>query len=576
VDRSTTDGAVDPRGSADLAVADLPSASGAHWANRDEDILFRRSGRPAPFRRPPAVNSFPDGDSDASLSPSAYLPPETDEAPEATEMAHAPDPADGNWFGGDRGDGYAAAETGDWTAGQRPEPAYGPAPPATPGRASFGVTAGPISPSGRLAVAPMSPARSRTEPLAQKPPGRQSRGRKSPAQQSPSQQSPVQQSPAQQSPAGPVVRSGDWTTGDHRGGDHRTGEFGTVDHRSGDFGTGEFESGDHRAGEFGTGGFGTGEFGTGDYGTGDYGTGDYGTGDIGTGDYGIGDFGTGGHEIRPHRASRHDAATHEQGAHHNAAHGNPGQNHGQPRTSPPPGAPRRSRTVMVAALGLAVLVLLGGAAAGMMFYSGSDGDKARDKTITAPLDGRTAVSFELVAATTKVNVATRDLGDELYKITSADDTRPTAVVSDDRVQLHLTADGVNADGQVEVLLSSKVRWALRFIGGADQQTVDLTKGKVTGLQVLGASRRLQLALPKPSGTVAISVTGSIEDFSITSPKDSPVRVKVDSGAKTVAAGERTLRDVAPGSTITPKGWNVPNRYDVDAAARVTLLSVDAR
>jgi hypothetical protein len=231
---------------------------------------------------------------------------------------------------------------------------------------------------------------------------------------------------------------------------------------------------------------------------------------------------------------------------------------------------------MVAAIGLAVLVLLGGAAAGMMFYSGSDGAKSGDKTITAPLDGRTAVSFELVAATTKVNVKTQDLGDDLYKITSADDTLPTAVVSDERVQLHLAADGVNADGQVQVLLSTKVKWALRFVGGADQQVVDLTSGKITSLQVLGASRRLQLALPKPSGTVPISVTGSIEDFSITSPKDSPVRVQVDSGAKTVAAGDRTLRDVKPGSTLTPKGWNVPNRYDVDAAARVTLLSVDAR
>jgi hypothetical protein len=55
-----------------------------------------------------------------------------------------------------------------------------------------------------------------------------------------------------------------------------------------------------------------------------------------------------------------------------------------------------------------------------------------------------------------------------------------------------------------------------------------------------------------------------------------VRVQVDSGAKTVAAGDRTLRDVRPGSTLTPKGWQVQNRYDVDAAARITLLSVDAR
>jgi hypothetical protein len=502
VDRTTSDGAVDDYGSADLAVANPASTSGAHWANRDEDMLYRRSSRPAPFRRPPAVNSFPAGDGDASMWPSTYPPPETDEAPEATEMAHAPDTTDSNWFGGDRGDGYAPHDAGDWTAADRAEPAFGPAPPATPGRASFGVSAGPISPSGRLGMAPTSPAHSRTQP------------------------------PAHQPPAQPE----DWNTGD--------------------FGPGDRERADV-------------EFGTGDFGTGEFGTGEFGTGEFGTGEFGTGDFGTGGHEIRAHRAARHEPAVHDQNAQHGVAHG-------ELRLAPPVGAPRRSRTVMAGVIGLAVLILLGGAAAGMMFYSGSGGDKAGGKTISAPLDGRKAASFELVAATTKVNVKTQDLGDRLYKITSADDTLPIAVVSDDRVQLHLTADDTNADGQVEVLLSTKVRWALRFVGGADQQVVDLTGGKVSGLQVLGGSRRLQLALPKPAGTVPISVTGSIEDFSITSPKDSPVRVQVESGAKTVAAGDRTLRDVQPGSTLTPKGWNVPNRYDVDAAARVTLLSVDAR
>jgi hypothetical protein len=50
-------------------------------------------------------------------------------------------------------------------------------------------------------------------------------------------------------------------------------------------------------------------------------------------------------------------------------------------------------------------------------------------------------------------------------------------------------------------------------------------------------------------------------------------VQVGGGAKTVTAGQRTLRDLRPGSTLTPKDWAVPDRYDVDAAARLTLLSV---
>jgi hypothetical protein len=54
-----------------------------------------------------------------------------------------------------------------------------------------------------------------------------------------------------------------------------------------------------------------------------------------------------------------------------------------------------------------------------------------------------------------------------------------------------------------------------------------------------------------------------------------VRLRLDSGAKTVAAGERTLRDVQPGSTVTPEDWQTRDRYDVHAESRISLLSVTA-
>jgi hypothetical protein len=234
---------------------------------------------------------------------------------------------------------------------------------------------------------------------------------------------------------------------------------------------------------------------------------------------------------------------------------------------------------------LSTTVLLGGAVAGVAYVGGEDAsltsvlrlgsDDSDGKVATAPLDGRRTASFELVAATTKVTVRSRDLGDDLYKITAADDsgTAPKPVLTENRVQLMLSPDGDGAAGVVEVVLSNKVTWQLGFGGGADEQIIDFTGGRISTLTLSGGSRRVDLALPVPVGTVPVRVTGAIEDFSISSPAGNPVRVRVDSGAKTVAAGERTLRDVEPGSTLTPKDWKVPNRYDVDAASRVTLLTV---
>jgi hypothetical protein len=240
---------------------------------------------------------------------------------------------------------------------------------------------------------------------------------------------------------------------------------------------------------------------------------------------------------------------------------------------------------MAAAVALSAVVLLGGAVAGVVFFAGADsgltsvlrlGSGETDgKVATAPLDGRNTAAFELVAATTKVTVRSEDLGDDLYRITSAGDsgTAPSPVLTENRVQLLLSPDGEGASGVVEVVLASKVTWALRFVGGADEQIINLTGGRVSSIDLAGGSRRVDLTLPKPTGTIPVRVTGAIEDFSVASPAGNPVRVKVDSGAKTVAAGERTLRDVRPGSTLTPKDWKVPNRYDVAAASRVTLLSV---
>ena len=242
---------------------------------------------------------------------------------------------------------------------------------------------------------------------------------------------------------------------------------------------------------------------------------------------------------------------------------------------------------MIATIALTAIVLVAGAVAGIMLFSGSDrnldsvfrlGAGAGERTVTAPLGGRTAASFELLAATTKVTVKAQDLGGDLYRITSAEGsgTVPSPVLAKNRVQLHLTPQGAGATGKVTVVLSSKVKWTLRLIGGADEQVVDLRGGRLGSIDVLGAARRLEVALPAPSGTVPVRITGAVEDLSITAPPESPVRIRLDSGAETVAAGERTLRDLEPGSTLTPQGWQTRNRYDIHAESRITLLSVAAR
>jgi hypothetical protein len=511
VERSPADDDPGTRGSSDVALADLPSESGAHWAHRDEILHRPASAAPAPFRRPPAVNSFPDAD-----------------GPTGSQEADS-------WDAFAPSDNSAGKEAAWETFGESPkvDDASGPrqllvpaAPPSS--RASFGVTDEPIGGPRNAPVSPAAPA------------SRRFRGAPPPPAAPPA---PVAAPSSFGGPGSPASFF-DSPTGAPTGSPSPASSFAAPsfdDPPAASFDAPPAVSSDgppvlHTS-----------------------------TGDIPS----IGEFLGEGREIRPHRAGRrdHPGADPVRGA---------------------PAAPRRSRAVTLATVALSTVVLLVGAVAGMVFFAGADGDLTSvlrlgagdgdgdDSVATAPLAGRTAASFEMAAATTKVTVRTQDLGEDLFRITAADEsgTVPQPVVNEEgRVELQLSSDGERTSGTVEVLLNAKVTWALRFVGATDEQILDLTGGRVSAVDLAGGSRRVDLTLAKATGTVPIRITGAIDDLSVTSPAGNPVRVQVGGGAKTVTAGKRTLRDVSPGSTLTPKDWAVPDRYDVDAAARLTLLSV---
>ncbi|XVV14052.1 hypothetical protein ACQP2X_06760 [Actinoplanes sp. CA-131856] len=251
----------------------------------------------------------------------------------------------------------------------------------------------------------------------------------------------------------------------------------------------------------------------------------------------------------------------------------------------PPAAPRQSRGVTVGIVLMSLIVLVAGSIVGVVYFTGSDDDldsvlqlgagENGKRTAVAPLDNRTKASFELLAATNKVNVSIGELGDDLYRISTPEDAGilPSPIVRDDDVKLQVTRDGDGTGGEIDVVLAAKVNWQLRFSGYAEEQVINLSGGQISGLEMVGGMRTAQVTLSRPSGTVPIKINGAVEKLALKSPADSPVRVKVGGGAQTVVAGTRTLKDVAAGSTLTPKDWAVPNRYDVGAGAPITTLTV---
>ncbi|WP_229073029.1 hypothetical protein [Actinoplanes sp. DH11] len=252
----------------------------------------------------------------------------------------------------------------------------------------------------------------------------------------------------------------------------------------------------------------------------------------------------------------------------------------------PAAAPRQSKLVSIGMTLLGIVALAAIVVTGMVYYSGPEskipemlqiGEGGGDqRVVSAPLDDRTIASFELLAATDRVRLKIADLGPDLYRISAAEDAGvfPNPEVRDDEVRLDVTREGDSAAGEIEVLLAAEVRWTLRFSGYAAERIVDLSAGRVSRIEIVGGTRRAEMTLAKANGTVPMRITGGMEELLLRAPASSPVRVKVGGGASTVTAGTRTLRDVPPGSTLTPKDWQNADRYDVDAAAPITLLTVE--
>jgi len=240
---------------------------------------------------------------------------------------------------------------------------------------------------------------------------------------------------------------------------------------------------------------------------------------------------------------------------------------------------------------LSVIVLAAGTVIGVVYFSGNDqslddvlnlgsgnSNSTAGRTVTAPLDNRTAASFEMLAGANNVHLSIGELGDDLYRISTPDDAgiKPSPVIHNDDVQLQVTRDGDGTGGEIQVVLAAKVTWQLRFSGYADDQVIDVSGGQVSGIEMVAGMHRAELDLGKPSGTVPVKITGGVDQLILRSPDGCPMRVSVGGGAKTVVAGSRTLREVKAGSTLTPKDWAVQkeNRYDVSTAAAITSLNVE--
>jgi hypothetical protein len=204
-------------------------------------------------------------------------------------------------------------------------------------------------------------------------------------------------------------------------------------------------------------------------------------------------------------------------------------------------------------------------------------EAAADQTLAAPLAGRRRATFELVDGLTTFGLRTADLGEDLYRISASVDAAvtPRPEVSGDRVRLRVQENGRSAPAAVQVLLSSRVTWRLRIVGGVNEQLLDLGSAHLAGVELVGGATRTELRLPQLTGPLTVRMTGGVNQLAVRVPGGVPARVRVASGAGAVTVYQDRRDGVAAGAVISSPNWDrSTERLYLDLVGGANTVSVD--
>jgi hypothetical protein len=190
------------------------------------------------------------------------------------------------------------------------------------------------------------------------------------------------------------------------------------------------------------------------------------------------------------------------------------------------------------------------------------GSVVHGHVLDGALHDRTGAYLTVSDAASAVHLRLADMPGLLYRISTPPGGGLAARVTgpSGRVRLGLQANGDLGPHEVTIELNRGVRWDIRMPAGAGEQHLDLRRGRVTRID-MGASGLVDLRLPRPRGTVPITLTDAVGNVRLSAPTGTPVRLDLRAGARRVVMPRR------PATTGA-------GRYTLTARADVGDLTVD--
>ena len=129
----------------------------------------------------------------------------------------------------------------------------------------------------------------------------------------------------------------------------------------------------------------------------------------------------------------------------------------------------------------------------------------------------------------------------------------------------------------EVALNASITWHIEVRGNISRLTADLREVRLGSINLAGGASRIEIMLPRPSGTVSVRIFGGASNVTIYRPEGVAARIHAGGGATNLSFDEEHFGAIGGDVNLRgPDYGDATNRYDIEVMGGANNLTIDAR
>jgi len=131
--------------------------------------------------------------------------------------------------------------------------------------------------------------------------------------------------------------------------------------------------------------------------------------------------------------------------------------------------------------------------------------------------------------------------------------------------------------RAEVALNASIPWHIEVSGSTSRLTADLREVRLGSLNLGGGASRIEVMVPRPSGTVSVRIFGGASNVTVRRPEGVAARVHVGGGATNLTFDEKHFGAVGGEVNLqSPDYDDVANRYDIEVTGGANNMTLDTQ